>query len=383
MQLTNKKKQDIVTKIRASNTFSSTSTSTSLLQYLYDATLKGGILKEEVIDAELYGKVYSTDKVNTRVRVNVFNLRKKLELYYKNEGKDDKWQLVIEKGQYQVSFINAAPSLFNFKAYKWSLILPYLTAIVSLALLICTNIPTPIPSIWRSITSKDKVVNLYVGDVFGMAGITSTGLKGWMRCFEINSYPDYNNLLNRKPELKKILEPSEYTYASSMAVIATQRLQHFFQERDRSFNIRFVTKSSTSEILESDAIYIGNTGNQNRFINFFNEANPYCKLSANTLEIKNYPTIRDITYTLNTSEEDEDYAIVSKYPAPNGSDHFVFFSRHDFGVTASVEYFTDVDRIKNFVNNYLNGHEYFTAIFKVTGHDRINTNLEIDKIILF
>lgn len=105
MQLTERLEQEIVSKIKDSDTFKNAPTSRGLLQYLYEATKKGVHLKEAVIELEFFKDDQTGAKNNPRVRVNIYNLRKKLAAYYETEGRSDAWQLKIEKGQYKVGFV--------------------------------------------------------------------------------------------------------------------------------------------------------------------------------------------------------------------------------------------------------------------------------------
>lgn len=77
MKLAKNLKQDIVLKVKQSDTFKNAPTSMALLQYLFDATSTGEQLKESIIDIEFFGSNNTSDKTTPRVRVNVYNLRKK------------------------------------------------------------------------------------------------------------------------------------------------------------------------------------------------------------------------------------------------------------------------------------------------------------------
>ena len=168
-----------------------------------------------------------------------------------------------------------------------------------------------------------------------------------------------------------------------MGPIASQQFQKFYQNYHKNLSVLFSTQSSISEIKEGNAIYAGPTKNNNLFIYFFNQANPYVQISDNTLFIKNHPTIKDRIIELKSPEVDQEYAIVSKYPSAGDTQHFVFFSQHDIGVTATVEYFTNNDSIKKFTETYLKDKDNFTAIFKVKGQNRTNTDLKLEMVLSF
>ncbi len=383
MKITEKEKQEFIHKICESKTFKNATTSSALLLYLHKATLRGGTLKEMVIDIEFFGTNNPADKSNPRVRVNVYNLRKKLIQYYEDEGNIDKWQVSIEKGQYQVSFTKRETNLEHLKHYDLFKILPYAALLIAITIIIITNTTPKPPNIWRSLISSTHDTHLYIGDAFGAVGNTITGKRGFTRDYRINSYAEFFELLENKPELKGVLKPSPFTYASSMGVISVQRFQHYFDQYKHAFTIRFATQMTTSDIKEGNAIYIGNIWDKNQFINIFNEGNPYCKINPLTLCISGHTEIPDTTYDITSPNEFQEYAIVSKYPSTGNTEHLIFISRHDIGVSATVDYFTNADSLKSFTKNYLKKDDYFTAIFKVEGQDRTNTSIKLKKVVAF
>jgi hypothetical protein len=383
MQPANNQKQAIVTKIKNSNTFKNAPTSIALLQYLYDATIKNVHLKEGVVDIEFFGSNEASDKNNPRVRVNVYNLRKKLTSYYNTEGKEDNWLLIIDKGQYQVRFSKKQTYNILNEKINWSRAFPYIALFAAIIIIFYTNTaPTP-PRIWKTFLSENTATNLFIGDHFGATGVTATGGIGWTRDFNINSINEFYDLMDEKPELKDILKPANYSYSTRMAALATQHFQQFYQEYNKTFNIRFSTKSSISEIKESNAIYAGPTKNGNKFVHFFNEGNPYFKISGSTLILSNHPKLEHREINIQNTTVNNEFAIVSKYPSINNTEHFVFFSQHDIGVSATVEYFTNTDSLNTFKNTFLKDSKYFTAIYKVKGQDRTNTNLKLEMVVPF
>lgn len=384
IQLTSSQKQKIITQIKESDTFKNAPTSIALLQYLLNATSQGIHLKEGVIDIEFFGNKENTEKNSPRVRVNVYNLRKKLIQYYEQEGKQESWQVVIPKGQYQLHFIKTQTEFQRIqKKISWQQIAPYFALSITIAILIYSNIPNKEPEVWESFLSKKQSTNLFIGDLFGVTGKTITKGKGWTRDFDINTPKEFYTYIDQHPELKEAINPSTFSYTTTMAAIATQRLQHLYQTYQQQFSIHFTTKSSVSDIKEENAIYVGPIKDHNLFIPFFNEGNTYCNIKDKQLYLSNHPQLSNATFNLNSTIETEEYAIVSKYPITGGKHHFVFFSQHDIGVSATVEYFTDTKRLETFTKNYLGKHTYFTAIFRVKGQDRTSIDLKLIEVIPF
>lgn len=377
MTLSQQEQQDIINSIKKSKTFSKAPTSQALLQYLFEATQKGTDLKEGLVELEFFKQPKNSDKNNARVRVNIYNLRKKLDKFYLEEGKNEAYKVVIDKGQYEVRFERKKTETSLLGKIRISIVLPYILLFISALVFLILLLPPKKPLIWESFLSKKNTTTLYIGDNFGFLGKTITGQFGWIRNYDINTIKEFYQFRDRHPEIKSDVKPATYTYTTGMAVLSTQKLQNLFQRHKRDFNIRFSTKTSISEIIEGNAIYVGPIKNNNPFINFFNTENPYFKINGDHLSFFNHPTKKDTTFNLFTRGIASEYAIVSKIPGPGGTEQFIFFSNHDIGVISTVEFFTNTDSLRNFEKKYLDDSAYFTAIFEANGLDRTNTDLEL------
>ncbi|MGY6649719.1 hypothetical protein [Wenyingzhuangia sp. IMCC45574] len=382
MQPNSQQKQSIVQKITNSESFKNAPTSIALLQYLFDATSKNINLKEGVIDIEFFGSKENSEKNNPRVRVNVYNLRKKLTAYYEKEGKNNVWEVSIPKGQYAVVFTKRQSELQRIQnKISWPRLIPYMALVICISLYIYSHLPATAPKLWKPFLERENT-NVFIGDLFGMNGVSVTGSPGWTRDYNINTETEFYNFLEKKPELKGSIKPSNFTYTTTMAALATRDFQKLFQSYNQEFSLRFTTKSSTSEIKETNAIYAGPLKEHNLFVPFFNEGNTICQIKDRKLHIKK-PNTKEIIYNLNSYIQTDEFALVSKYPATGETQHIIFISQHDIGVSATVEYFTNPETLKEFTNTYLKNNEYFTAIFRVKGQDRTSIDLKLVAVFPF
>ena len=76
-----------------------------LLSFLVEQAVNGIDVKEHVIGVELFQNNYNPDSNDGRVRVSMYNLRKKLEEYYREVGAVDDVFFEIKKGQYNIQFV--------------------------------------------------------------------------------------------------------------------------------------------------------------------------------------------------------------------------------------------------------------------------------------
>ncbi len=380
--LSNDKKQEILNKICSSKTFSNAPTSIALLKYLFEATLSETDLKESVIELEFFGDK-KLKKDNPKVRVNVYNLRKKLAQYYETEGASDEYIIIIEKGQYLLQFDKSRNGNLFVQKLSFDKLLPYSVIAVLSVVIIVLTIPAAKPKIWKSFLNNKKQTTLYVGDAFGMIGETITGNTGWTRDYNINNTTDYYELVENNPQLRNKLDLPPYTYTTQMAVMAAKEMQKLFGNYRNDFAIRYSSKTTIDEIKEGNCVYVGPIKNNNLFIRFFNEANKYFRLSDSSLHLINCPNYNDTVYSFPYRVSNEEYAIVSKIPGPDNTTHLLFFSNHDIGVSATFRYFTDIEYLSDFENKYLSDYKYFTALYKAKGVNRSDINLELVMVVPF
>ena len=93
---------ELVDRIVHSDSFGTSETYVNLLKYLIECTRSGNIPKEATIGNQVFGSNTAEDFDNAKVRVYIFNLRKKLKKYYDNEGIIEELEISIPKGSYKV-----------------------------------------------------------------------------------------------------------------------------------------------------------------------------------------------------------------------------------------------------------------------------------------
>ncbi|TSE10809.1 MULTISPECIES: helix-turn-helix domain-containing protein [Aquimarina] len=373
-------KKRILECILSSKGFSKSPTSTNLLRFLVEATLSKKQLKETTIGIEIFGKQFLEQNNSSSIRVNIYNLRKKLEKYYQTEGKDEPWKIVIDKGQYYTSFIQNTTFKSeekNYKKYYKILGFTSISLFVTLVFVVSNLLYKKPVALWNSFLTNGKETTLVVGDFFGFMAKTKTGRIGWNRDYEINSLDDFYELQKKNSEFRDNVFPANYSYVTGMGSIAVYHLTKLFESNGRDFSIRFSTKSTYDDIKEHNSVYIGPTKNNNKFIQYFNEQNAHFSIQGRKLKYKNRIKNRDTIFNLDIEGLASEYAIVSRLKGVDGTEQFLFFSDHDIGVIATVELFCDPQKVEQFKKEYMKDLDTFTALFNVTGKERTNLNLEL------
>lgn len=102
----NERIEQFLQKLIRSIAFSKSPRSIRLLKYLVKKALNREDIKEDTLGLELFKSKYNPNKKDSKVRVYMFNLRKKLNEYYANEGATDEIVFEINKGQYNITFVD-------------------------------------------------------------------------------------------------------------------------------------------------------------------------------------------------------------------------------------------------------------------------------------
>ncbi|HWB84035.1 MAG TPA: hypothetical protein VG675_07840 [Bryobacteraceae bacterium] len=96
-----------VARITASSGFAKSERLNSFLRLIVEETLagRGDQIKEYLIGTQVYGRRHDYDpRIDATVRVEAAKLRKRLELYYGNDGRDEAVVIRIPKGSYRPEF---------------------------------------------------------------------------------------------------------------------------------------------------------------------------------------------------------------------------------------------------------------------------------------
>lgn len=180
-----------------------------LLRYLIESTHEGKNLKETIIAIEFFGKDATFDSgSDSIVRSNIYNLRKKLDAYYMDEGRDDAVRFIIPKGAYQVKFemhkpVSSASSVPESRVKNGNLLKILLTISVVLALVFAVLYFKSMPQkstsaiaeadpVWSYYVQSPNPVIIVLGDYFMMQNTkTQDNSYAFMRNPHINNQTDF------------------------------------------------------------------------------------------------------------------------------------------------------------------------------------------------
>ncbi|HXA52462.1 MAG TPA: hypothetical protein VNV86_19230 [Candidatus Acidoferrum sp.] len=102
----------LVDRVLASRAFETATRLKDLLRYLSERSESEEPIRENEIGVAVFGRPNGYDNSHdTLVRVQISHLRKKLQQYFESNGRDEAWEILIPKGNYQLNFRAINPSV--------------------------------------------------------------------------------------------------------------------------------------------------------------------------------------------------------------------------------------------------------------------------------
>lgn len=365
-------------KILRHSSFSKSKVNGRLLSYLVHASLNGDEIKEVIIGNEIFGSNYDPIKSDNKVRVYVYNLRKKLDDYYRQNT--DKSQIIfsIKKGQYQVQFSESNKNTpFLNKKRKW--FIPVIASLLLAFFVIAIIVKQNQVYFWNENLSKTYNTTVLFGDLYTLAGVTVTGENGITRDFSINSEVDFKRYIQNNPHMTDSLSSGMYQYLTRFAPYCSKEISCFFSQNDLDFDVKLLSEWDKTNLQKENVVYFGQSKTMGLLKNVLAESFPYYKFNNASFERTDALSGNIATYTdiVSRGGKITDYTVVAKLTTQNGNSLKFFLSDQDCGAISAIEYFTNRDSTKAFYErNTLESESDFIAIFKVEGWERKGYQME-------
>lgn len=371
-------------RIIQSSTFGHSNTYANLLRYLVTTSLDGDPPKESVIASEIFG-MQNIASDNTKVRVYIYNLRKKIKKYYDSEGQQEQIILSIPKGSYAVEF-KQKPTPKIAQGDRLRKILPSIgiAILTALLLLVIVRILSPGSStmrkgIWTSYFDSQKQNALVIGDLFVFAEIDSLSGRG-RTIREVN--------INSKGEFFEIKTPQQHTLPYSFllrgSVEWVKNITTLFSDWQEVFSIQFMTELSPKDLLDQNIIYVGMLKNAGILRKYF--ANSHFTFD----ETKDPSTLvytdesgKTIKFSPQGHAEDyhTDYGVIAKIPGPNNNEVFIIGGLWDTSTAQCLKNVTDPKLQANIeealVQKFNELPQYFEILFEVSGINRTELSTKL------
>lgn len=362
-------------KISRSETFAKSPRSIRLLKFLVKKALNNEDVKEDILGLELFKSKYNPNQKDSKVRVYMYNLRNKLAEYYANEGFADEIVFEIQKGQYNLKFVNREIELKQLTRRKKNRIL---ITTLSSALLLSTAIfffseKRKEKPCWDYFFNSAENTICIISDHFVVLQDVDSEYVRVEHIEGVNNEAQLAKYLMKNSD-EKVRIP-DFTFLTKMAPIVIQSLTKWFVKHNRDFEVLMESEFSYENMRKNNIIFVGQhkTMSDSKEL-FLKESRVFKVLSdgflMNSDTSKIYGTRID---GMNRIE----YTMVSFVPSGNKREVLFFTSNHDVGVMATVSNFTDEKWLKRFYSDFPKGVKYFNALYEVKGIKRTELNCKL------
>lgn len=382
-------------KIVNSKSFGKSKTYANLLLYLVGCSKSGNIPKETTIASEVFGKNAFDPGESTLIRVYLFNLRKKISNYYKNEGIHDNVVLEIPKGSYKVQFVKKkhAKAFGQHKEYPRPFIILLLLLLFSVAfnVWLLKSKETakesfrviPEESLWNDVLNDNLPVLVVLGDLFVYSEYNADlDLERTIRDPNINSIEEFESFRDRHPAIAETTDELTYSLLIRNSTVWIKSLTRLFFADDKNFNIRVMSRLNPKELQDHNIVVIGMLKTFGLFNNYFNHSK-FNLTSQSTIEYYDENTNQRKSYS-STGDPDSyhtDYGLAVKIPGPNNNVIYMFGGLWDTAASQSLKNLTDpilLARLEQEMKDQLGKvPQYFEVLFEVAGVDRMELNTKI------
>ncbi|MFI3248628.1 MAG: hypothetical protein R3Y39_05805 [Rikenellaceae bacterium] len=343
-----------------------------LLTYLVEKSIQGENLKEVTIGSEFFSKSYDdSEKSSGGVRVYMFNLRKKLAEYYQSRGANDKIQFELNKGSYNISFVQTP--MVN-KWGKLTLITAAIIAILALAITLYNNTQRKDLYCWSEFINNNTPITVVLADHISVRSKMDDQpvLILHPEIWSNKSYLDY--IEENHCDTLRLASFPFYTKAIPYAVC---ELTRWFDRYEKEFEIISESEFKIKDTNSSNIVYIGQSKIMALSNEIFLKNSKVFSVDGDIVYVTKDGTTKEYRPQFSGESSLEEYAIISYLPLHNGNVALYFVSNNDVGTMATVKRFTNRELLKEIYKELPSENQYFNALFRVNGVQRSEIKCEL------
>ncbi|MBN2424944.1 MAG: hypothetical protein JXR46_15060 [Calditrichaceae bacterium] len=391
--------EKLLEKILASEEFCNSSIYGNYLRYLVKASSEGQSLKETTIAIDFFEKDADFNPAeDTIVRSHTYKLRKKLERYYFTEGRDDAYQIIIPKGHYQVSIVQATEKrytplfllrwLIAHKAYLVASLFVITTLILFFYSLFLSkqlskyHIVHVDDAIWSDYLQSELPILIIPGDHFMFyLPVEKFGRTFSVRDVTINSQSDLEAF--KKMYNESELQATDEPYFPYHSIWSLQPVFSILFSANQSPIMRKSSAINPQMLNEYNIIFLGSIKTLYALKHTISKSHFDYEIAPHRI-IYTPPDsgiTREYTTALHSTGPNEDLVLVLKLPGPASNSIFIIASYHSLGAPEIANLLTDnkgrMDLINLFKQKYGEMPQYFEILFRVVGIDKTAYNREV------
>ncbi len=394
----NQQIKNYLEKVLQSNEFAESKIHQKLLRYLFETSFNGDAPKETTIALDVFCADLKEDADCTaKVRVYIYNLRKKLDSYYLHEGAKDKIQFQIPKGHYKVVisdkkgfFEKKSPSSFKWRFAFYTISLLFFISILFIFFLIHSRKPArhiefsqKSNPVWTDYFENDTPILLLLGDFYFYLDCSIPDRPRLTRDYQINSRQDLDDFLHENERYNQHISETGLTFLSKLAPWCLFDLLPVIMHSNSHIELKLASQLQWTDLNKYNLVYVGTFKSFGKLTQLLDKLHVEFQVRPNCLYYHSENADTTYKYTgisssLNSPYE-IDYAVIAKIPGPNHNTITLFTSMKDIGCLATVRFLTQAKYFDSFYNRYLQNSEinYFEAVFRVKGYERTVADIEI------
>lgn len=370
--------QHYLEKILSDDFFAKSTRYSSLLKFLVEETLAGNELKEFIVGQHIFNKNYDSTINDGKVRVYIYNLRKRLKEYYDNNGADDAIVFCLNKGSYNIQFeervVEEEVTTPHKTLFTWKHIVGSAAVLITASVLFVLNFNSKDLYSWESfmqsrtpnvcVMADQIMLKHQLGDTWGAT-----------------THP-YANNRNAYKQLKKTLKGDslrivDFTFLTKGIPHAVKDLTMWFGKHDADFKLALESELRYKDIEDVNLIYVGQLKTMVLSSEIFLQNSKIFRASDSHFYTLKGDSIVKHWAGFKGEELRSEYAMVSYFPLENGHNAFYFVSNNDIGTMSTVSHFTDPKFLKEFYKQFPSNKAHFNALFRVEGMDRTDIRCEL------
>jgi hypothetical protein len=370
----------------------------AILRYLVECSIKGDTPKEAAIAIDVLGREADFDvSKDSIVRVHIYHLRNKINLYYSRLGKQETYRIEIPKGQYIINTLlnedkNTGTSLTGKTLDRPSYI-PWLIGLV-VVLLILNLLPfgedDPVPADtalpllgvqpWGAFFDDDLPILLVIGDYFIFGEVDDTGnVIRMVREFDINSTEDLDRFRANNPKVGDHYYNLDLSYIPISIASAMARIMPVLEPKVDRVRVKMMSELETADLAGSHILYLGYLSGVDTLLDLM-FADSGLSIGNTYDELINLETNEYFIGSSGLSGADrfQDYGMVSTFPAPNGNQFLLVAGMRDEGLVNIARVITTPDALAELSDELSPaGAKSFEALYEVLGYDKTNFGGEL------
>lgn len=364
--------------------FYNSTSSVELLRFLVEKSLEGENVKEQVIGIELFNKSYASNQSDGKVRVYMYNLRKRLKEYYSTDGEDDPVVFNIHKGQYNLTFTwKEAPEELQAVSNRKKLYAIGGGAISLILLLLVYFNTLKRQTCWEAFFKNGATNACIVADHFVVYDRTPRQ-KGSFR--GVNKYirtkEEYSAYMLKYPNAGFTI--ADVTFLTKMAPFSIHELTKWFLNHGSDFSLQLESDNKFDHLQSTNFLYIGQTKTMSASKAVFLKDSKVFEVLRDGFSYKKDTISRNyIALHKQTENINKEYAMVSYHPLSKESKVLFFASNNDIGTMATIKQFTNSEWLDEFYSNLPEEAVYFNALFEIYGLKRTDLECKLEKLEIF